>query len=391
MDKATFVPYRDTVSALTSIPSPKSLILHALSGTSTDILLSLPASDIPIVVASSDISSFTTDGQISQISLLGSTSPSTYTVAFVVWHKHADKDTGRSVAYVCELSLPEKGFGMNLLLGAQARTATYLSTSGSGDKTQTDGSKPKGGDESRLLKMLEGEPSVADWSTIRQIMSRDKTLPSKTMVSILKKAMNPENLDKVYSDFLGLAPPAIDFRFELRKSVSVGEATQLLSLLVKWAEEWCNNRTEGLRWPDSNTSTKTAPTSLPSLDSVIAHSSLLLDSHLPLLVEFEEAAPLLESLSNSLGPLLTLQAEIRQLRAPVDALLTLAKREEYRRAEVKRKHEQKRAVQAQVADPGRNGGGGKKKKPFSSQKVGANDEAKQGQDFGKWKVEDFVF
>lgn len=337
------------------------------------------------MLAVNDLSSLSTDGNIPEISLIGQSSPTTHIAAFVVRHKHGDSDSGRSVIYTCELNVPAKGFGMNVLLGSSEKTERYL---GAG-KVQN---VPKQNGDSDLLAkkdqhdldaLLEGELSEKDWQTIREAMRHTKTMSSATFVTILKRAILDSQVESVYSELLSLPPPAIDFRFEMRKNISAEEVMPLLQHLVTWSEAWCHDRTRGLGWPDASGTTTARNPALPTLDSILAHSSLLIDSHLPLLVEHDPAAPLLESLSASLAPLLTLQAEIRQLRAPVDALLTLSKREEKRRAEAKAKKESMKQVIAQT-------GGRKIRRPGMPK--GENGGAMlPGEDFGKWKVEDFVF
>lgn len=282
---------------------------------------------------------------------------------------------------------------MNLLLGSQQLTATYVEQLPRPQAQVPKGkrsvaaeplevSKPSGRD-AELATLLEGSLDAEKWQTVREIMRTTKTLRSSTLVVIIKRAIDDHCIRQTYIDFLSLSPPAIDFRFELRRNVSVEEATGLLALLVEWCDQWCQHRTTGLGWPDAISTAKSPVASIPSLDSIIAHSSLLLDSHLPLFVDYESAAPLLESLSASLVPLLALQAEIRLLRAPVDALLTLSKRDERRRAEVKAKQESMRPM-------GMNSGGGGGVKRLGAPKPGTG-ALLQGQDFGKWKVEDFVF
>jgi hypothetical protein len=70
----------------------------------------------------------------------------------------------------------------------------------------------------------------------------------------------------------------------------------------------------------------------------------------------------------------------------VDALLTLSKREERRRAELKAKKDSQRMERSVDAS----GTGGKKANHIGVPKPGMAAMA-YGQDFGKWKVEDFVF
>jgi hypothetical protein len=112
-------------------------------------------------------------------------------------------------------------------------------------------------------------------------------------------------------------------------------------------------------------------------NQVITHSSLLLDSHLPLFLSHPPSHPLLARMQASLDPLLVMQADYRALRAPLEAVLTLSKRSERDQAERQRKSELMHGAFGKKGNKAR-----QETKPGPTM-----GEAK----VGKWKVEDFVF
>lgn len=87
-----------------------------------------------------------------------------------------------------------------------------------------------------------------------------------------------------------------------------------------------------------------------TIPQVLTQSTILIDALLPVLIAHEPAHALLSDLNESLAPLIQLQSEMQALRYPVQAFLTLAKRDE--------------------------------KKPVK-------DLGNEG--VGKWRVEDFLF
>jgi hypothetical protein len=83
----------------------------------------------------------------------------------------------------------------------------------------------------------------------------------------------------------------------------------------------------------------------------------------------------LQTLQDSLTPLLALQDSYRRLRAPVEAVLTLSRREAKKQAE----QEAKRNA-------------GKSSRGTQSKEVKRNTEAQMPDEaVGKWRVEQFVF
>jgi hypothetical protein len=143
-------------------------------------------------------------------------------------------------------------------------------------------------------------------------------------------------------------------------------------------------RSFGLSKWDSSSKKDSSTSPSPSLESVIAHSSLLLDAHLPNFLSHPPSYTLIERLQAALDPLVAVQNEFRQLRAPVEAVLTLAKREERRREERREKKEAMRPVS--VFD-GKKGGKGEAKKGEKEKQVAHL----PGEAVGKWRVEDISF
>ncbi|KAK4686673.1 hypothetical protein P7C73_g3446, partial [Tremellales sp. Uapishka_1] len=223
-----------------------------------------------------------------------------------------------------------------------------------------------------------------DWENITRCLKNLPTIPSSTLILLLQKILQSSEdtppLAQFLKDLLAAPVPPPTFRVELRKSLSVEDATRVLEQYVTWAEEHVERRTEGIsNWlPEEGVKNTTPKLLIPSLESLINHSSILLDSHLPLFLSYPPSHALLGQLQTSLVPLLAIQEEFRQLRAPVEAVLTLAKREERKMAEADAKHKASTAV-----------GKGKGKV------VGARKEEKKGtwgeEKIGYWKVEDFVF
>lgn len=71
---------------------------------------------------------------ITDLALLGQTAPNVLVIGIVL--HHGGDDGGRSVVYTCEVTVPEKGIGLNALLGSSARTEEYLSISAAGSSSK---------------------------------------------------------------------------------------------------------------------------------------------------------------------------------------------------------------------------------------------------------------
>jgi hypothetical protein len=229
---------------------------------------------------------------------------------------------------------------------------------------------------------------------------------------------------------LALPPPSPTYRVELRK-LPVEDATQVLGTLVDWAEEHTTRPfTELLDWtgdanghpeqsseklpalaevrvllhlahhPRYNTSSCTAGSASDSpanfrghsahSPQIINHASIILDTHLPSFLASHPSHPLLFRLQAALGPLLAMQTDYRRLRAPVDAALTLVRREKRKRLE----EDAKRAIvkgygKAWQGKHQQNQSGGK-----GGKDKGRGKDAQAllpDQSVGKWRVEDYVF
>jgi hypothetical protein len=229
-----------------------------------------------------------------------------------------------------------------------------------------------------------------------------RTMPnisSLTVTALLHSALHPRShsglpgppsFAHLYRDILSLPTPASTFRLELRRSLSVEDATRLLSCLVDWAELHVAHRSDYFaRWDETSKQDKNPLT--PSLERVIAHSSLLLDSHLPSFLSHPPAYPLIERLQTSLEPLIAVQNDFRQLRAPVEAVLTLAKREDRRREERREKKEAMRPVSVFDGPGGKKGQGKAEGQRQAQVQVQVQNTHLPGEAVGKWRVEDIIF
>ena len=244
-----------------------------------------------------------------------------------------------------------------------------------------------------------------------------QTVPASTLVTLIKAIIQPPiegssgsrpQLRDLMLVILGLPTPSPTYRVESRKSLSVEDSTSLLTLLVEWAEMHVEKRAEGLRsWlPEEGSSTANPAPISPSLESVgllpslfltqlilqqvIAHSSILLDSHLPLFVTHDPSHPLLLRLQSALEPLIAIQNQFRQLRAPVEAVLTLAKREQRKQAEREAKRAAVRAANVSMST-GRRGRNGKLKEKEREDRERESGTRLPEEMVGKWRVEDLVF
>ncbi|OCF55802.1 hypothetical protein L486_06554 [Kwoniella mangroviensis CBS 10435] len=227
----------------------------------------------------------------------------------------------------------------------------------------------------------EGLLPCGDWDNIIMCLKSFRTISSLTLVKLISSSLHPSTNDKnvpTLSKLLYLilsSPPAPTFRLDLRQNLSVEDATLVLEQLLKWAQWHVNARGEVLKgWDtDADTASETQLLSevegTPSLNSVIAYSSLLLDSHLPLFLSYEPSHHLLEGLNEALEPLLEVQHEYKKLRGPIEAVLILAKREEM--------HEKEKQFKFKTRKEGGQGQGQGKR--LMDEKI------------GKWKVEDLAF
>ena len=103
----------------------KPLIVLPTLHPTPSILLSIASSTIPALLSSTSIASTSTKSTISHLAPLGQTSSHVLIIGVVLHHE--SEDGGRSVVYTCEITVPERGIGLNALLGSQARTEKYIS------------------------------------------------------------------------------------------------------------------------------------------------------------------------------------------------------------------------------------------------------------------------
>ncbi|WWC69310.1 uncharacterized protein I206_103248 [Kwoniella pini CBS 10737] len=118
-------------AALLSLPSSgKPTILLPTSHPSPSLLLTIPLSTLPAILSFTQVSSFTSTGSITHLSIL-SRKNGILTIGLVLNHVNSDGQGGRNVIYTTELVLPTKGIGMGMLLGTKEKTQTYLATASS--------------------------------------------------------------------------------------------------------------------------------------------------------------------------------------------------------------------------------------------------------------------
>ncbi|KAL7424115.1 hypothetical protein Q5752_001700 [Cryptotrichosporon argae] len=223
--------------------------------------------------------------------------------------------------------------------------------------------------------VLAGLVPVRDIHNLTRLILSTPTLPSPTLAALLAaflRAPDPA-LPQVLDALLGAAPPDPAFRAALRRQLGVDEAARLLEhLAVRLAR--AAERGDGVdQWAEDGRATVKSSALIQSL---ITHTSHLLDAHLPSLLTYEPAAALLSRVQAALAPLLAAQLNYRRLRAPVDAALTLAARERRRAAEAQAKRD---AAAPQHAR-------GDRKAAKDVPNLAPGDEV-----VGKWKVEDIVF
>ncbi|WVQ98874.1 hypothetical protein IAU59_006005 [Kwoniella sp. CBS 9459] len=239
--------------------------------------------------------------------------------------------------------------------------------------------------------VVDGLLPCGEWETILIALKSMRTIPSSALVALLTSTLHPDSTSPNapvpdLSEILRLilaSPPAPTFRMDLRRGLTVEDATSVLAVLVDWAEGHVAQRNEGLQgWDqEERAQVSTASSPLPSLESTITYSSLILDSHLPSFLSHEPSHTLLERLQTSLEPLMAMQMAYKQLRGPVEAVLILSRREA-------RKAEER---EAKLSSRAGKGGKGDKKKGAGAG-AGLDKGGKLPEEVvGKWKVEDLVF
>lgn len=194
-----------------SLPSAgKPLALLTTSHPTPSILLTIPSASLPAVLSTSSISSLASSGgSISHLAVLRSHNTSRITIAAVLTHPAVGTESGRSVVYTCEISLPEKGIGMSSLLGVQQSTSTYLSQ----DSKHAD----TAGNVAKLLKDLskaiKGATTVgpaekvwADWIAVEDTKKKSGNgpiLPESAVKQIVHLVFSSALTTKAASDEAG--------------------------------------------------------------------------------------------------------------------------------------------------------------------------------------------
>ena len=213
-------------------------------------------------------------------------------------------------------------------------------------------------------------------------------LSSESLVTVIQRSVSESamlsprvSLSQVLQRVLALPSPPPDYRRFLHAILSSEDCIAILLEYASWLDLHPQGRANDLTsWTSGPQKSRK---DLPALESIIAHLCLLLDAHLPRLLDHPPAWEVLERLQESLIPLLAMQDSYRRLRAPVEAVLTLSRRETRRREEREAKREVLRAF-------GQNGkkGKGKSHTIAGDARLGAAlpDEA-----IGKWRVEDIIF
>ncbi|WVQ71724.1 hypothetical protein IAR50_001265 [Cryptococcus sp. DSM 104548] len=219
--------------------------------------------------------------------------------------------------------------------------------------------------------VVDGLLPLGDWETITAALSSMKTISSSSLVALIRSsiasstASTPPSTSDLLKSILSLPPPGPTYRVDLHQGLTVEEATRVLEIYNTWAAEHVEALSSGLSgW---ETASPTEDTDLPALPSLITHTSSLLDAHLPSFLSHVPSHETLSRLQSSLEPLLAAQNEYRQLRGPVEALLTLSRRE----AKKSEERAQKKGRKGKKAD---------------------KEQGKLPEEIvGKWKVEDLVF
>ncbi|WVO14021.1 hypothetical protein L204_101646 [Cryptococcus depauperatus] len=430
-------------SRLLSLHSPTlPLLLLSTNHPTPSLLLIVPSSSIPGVISITPLSSFSSSETITSLSIL-SHKGSVCIVGIVLSHQHAKEESssGRSVLYICEVVIPERGIGVASLLGTRSTTEEYLQFEQSekqkteGEKRQdeviksieqkiqakdgkgakkawtdyavntvleekfvkrvlnscfsvalTDEGKSRGYYAQELMRdivergivregmwkdsvVVDGLLPLHDWETIQTVLSKSKTISSSTLVTLITRSFEHNSSDmplrQLLALILALPPPGPTYRFDLHKTLSVHVATAVLDIFTEWLGAHVEASSDLLiEWDGSVP--KPLEDGLPNLQSLITHSSLLLDAHLTLFLSHSPCHPSLERMQTYLDPLIQMQNEYRQMRGPIEALLTLARREA-RKAEEKAQKK-----------------GGKRGKKIAGERL-------PEQVVGKWKVEEITF
>jgi hypothetical protein len=160
-----------TAAPLVLPSSGSPAVLLATSHPNPSIILATTTPSLTAVLSVTPIGTVVSpSASISSLSLL-SHAPSGHFVVAATLTYTADEaagtaGTGRSVVYTVEVNLPERGIGLNLLLGTQALTSTYFQTS----------SSAKASDQSteELLQVIQQTLSASDGASAERASEVEK-------------------------------------------------------------------------------------------------------------------------------------------------------------------------------------------------------------------------
>ena len=110
-----------------------------------------------------------------------------------------------------------------------------------------------------------------------------RTIPASALITLIKATLDTPSsktpsTETVLKAILALPSPAPTYRLELKRGLTVEEATSVLEVFVDFAERWVSQNAKGIEWDTTSTAAGSteATASLPSLDSVSLLASSVL-------------------------------------------------------------------------------------------------------------------
>ncbi|GHJ88543.1 hypothetical protein NliqN6_4945 [Naganishia liquefaciens] len=193
--------------------------------------------------------------------------------------------------------------------------------------------------------------ALNDWESIMLALPRLLAIPSTSLVAVVHAALHPPptptgaaplSLNAVLEAYL-CAPCAAPLH---RRAIHTGlngtsDATRVLGVFADWLEAFrergetdsgwgMDTVTNG--WGEDDRRAPVAPVVAVGKDvplaSLIQHTQLFLDAHLPSLLSYAPAHDLIERLHATLQPLLVSQSALLAARGTIEAFVKLARREE---------------------------------------------------------------
>ncbi|KAJ9106204.1 hypothetical protein QFC21_001348 [Naganishia friedmannii] len=194
--------------------------------------------------------------------------------------------------------------------------------------------------------------ALGDWESIMLALPRLPAVPSASLVAALHAVLHQEvsltpasaalTLAKFLESYTRAPCSAALHRRALHTGLSPADACAVLEVFCGWLElvkeqqesgGWCDGLTS--TWGVAEGEKKVVPPVMVMKDvpvsSVIQHTQLILDAHLPSLIAYLPAHALLERLDSALQPLLSAQNALVAARGTVDAFIKLSRREEKQR------------------------------------------------------------